>query len=60
MLEACFDFSVSVIDSLIPVSSIFTDSDTLVFLVRVQSNTTTSTNMATAKAKNKATDSIWQ
>ena len=51
MLEACFDFTVSVVDSLIPVSSMFADSDSLAFLLRVQSNTTTSTNMAIARAK---------
>ena len=47
MLEACFDFIVSVIHSLlIPVSSIAAVLDSLAFLLRVQSNTTTSANMA--------------
>ena len=56
MLEACFDFIVSVVNSLIPVSSMFAVSDVLAFLLRVQSNTTISTNTAIAKAKNKARD----
>ena len=44
MLEVCFDFTLSVTNSLILVSSMFADSDSLAFLLCVQSNTTTSTN----------------
>ena len=51
MLEACFDFIVSVVNSLILVSSMFADSDSLAFLLHLQCNTTISTNMAIGKAK---------
>ena len=56
MLEACFYFIVSVVNSLTPISSMFPDSNSLAFLLRVQSNTTTSTNNTAiiTKAINKA------
>ena len=49
MLEVCFGFTVSVVDSLIPVSSMLADSDTLAFLLRVRNNTTPSKSIGEAK-----------
>ena len=51
MLETSVDFILSIVISLI---LMFSDSDSLVFLLHIQSNTTTSTNMAIAKTMNKA------